>query len=41
MIAPEEAFSDNPAGNRPEEMDHMYGDVPPTAARLALYAVPC
>jgi hypothetical protein len=38
VIAPVEAFSDKPAGKVPLVRDHVYGVVPPVAARVALYA---
>jgi len=36
VIAPVDAFSDRPAGSVPEVRDHVYGDVPPVAASVAL-----
>jgi hypothetical protein len=40
VIAPVEAFSDKPAGKVPLVRDHVYGAVPPLAARVALYVMP-
>jgi hypothetical protein len=39
-IAPVEAASDKPAGSDPPLTDHLYGDSPPEATSVALYAVP-
>ena len=39
LIAPE-LDSVSPAGSAPEAMLHTYGDVPPWAVSVALYAVP-
>ena len=36
VIAPELAFSDNPAGKVPTVTDQVYGGVPPVAASVAL-----
>ena len=36
LIAPLDAFKVSPAGSDPTEMDHVYGVVPPLAARVAL-----
>jgi hypothetical protein len=38
MTPPADKLS--PAGNVPLDNDHVYGGVPPVAARLRLYAVP-
>jgi hypothetical protein len=35
-ITPVEAFKLNPAGNEPVVMLHVYGEVPPEAANVAL-----
>jgi hypothetical protein len=35
-IAPEAELRDKPAGKVPEEIDHVYGPVPPVAAKEAL-----
>jgi hypothetical protein len=40
VMAPVEAFSDNPAGNVPLVSDQAYGVVPPDAVSLAEYATP-
>jgi hypothetical protein len=40
-IEPVEAVKLSPAGNEPELMLQMYGVVPPVAASVAVYAVPC
>ncbi len=40
-IAPVEAFKFRPGGREEEVIDHVYGVVPPVAARLSLYARPC
>ncbi len=40
-IAPVEAFKFRPGGREEALMDQVYGVVPPVAARLALYVVPC
>jgi len=40
VIAPVEVFSDRPVGRVPEVRDQVYGDVPPVAARFAVYALP-
>jgi len=40
VIAPVEVFSDKPVGKVPLVRDHVYGVVPPVAARVALYALP-
>ena len=36
VMAPVVEFSDNPAGNWPEAIDHVYGVVPPEADNWAL-----
>jgi hypothetical protein len=36
-----DAFSVNPTGSTPETVLQVYGDVPPLAISVALYAVPC
>lgn len=40
VIAPVVAVSDKPVGKLPLVRVHVYGVVPPVAARVALYAVP-
>jgi len=40
-IAPLDGVKLNPEGNEPEVMLQVYGAVPPLAASVALYAVPC
>ena len=40
MIAAVDAFRDNPVGSVPELSDQEYGDVPPVATSVVLYAVP-
>ncbi|HEX3844224.1 MAG TPA: hypothetical protein VHV80_07680, partial [Steroidobacteraceae bacterium] len=40
VIAPVAALSDSPDGRDPLLSDHLYGDVPPLAARVAEYAFP-
>ena len=35
VIAPDDAFNDNPAGKVPVARSHVYGVVPPAAARVA------
>jgi hypothetical protein len=39
-ITPVPAVSASPAGSAPLAIDHVYGGVPPLAARVAEYAVP-
>jgi len=39
-MAPVDAAKVNPAGNDPELTLQVYGDVPPLAASVTLYAVP-
>src|SRR5215471_12573305 len=38
VIAPDDAFNDNPAGKVPVITSHVYGMVPPAATRVAEYA---
>ena len=40
-IVPVAAASPSPLGNVPEEIDQVYGCVPPLAASVVLYAVLC
>ncbi len=40
-MVPVDAFKVSPAGRAPEFIDQTKGVVPPLAARVALYAVPC
>ena len=40
LIPPVVGLRVSPAGGEPAVMDHEYGDVPSTAARLAVYATP-
>lgn len=40
VIAPVEVLSDSPGGSEPEVIDHVYGEVPPDAASVWLYANP-
>jgi hypothetical protein len=35
VMAPVEAFKDNPPGNEPELTVHVYGVVPPVATKVA------
>jgi len=39
-IAPDVAATVRPGGSCPEEMDQVYGGVPPVAVRVVEYAVP-
>ena len=40
LITPLDEFSVNPAGNDPDFTDHVYGGLPPLAARVSEYATP-
>jgi hypothetical protein len=40
LIAPDEALNVRPGGRVPLPRDHIYGGVPPLAAKTALYATP-